>query len=175
MEEALARCGATLSDGLDEAALDEIEGRYSFEFAPDHRVMLGIAVPVGERWPAWRGESAAIQERLNWPITSIVFDVEHNLFWHPDWGDRPDDLVDAMGVARSRLAEVPRLAPLYGHRYLPTVPHEPGNPVLSCYQTDIIYYGTDLLDWFDREFPRPNRGVIGPIDRHLPFWSWFLE
>jgi hypothetical protein len=50
------------------------------------------------------------------------------------------------------LSGVPALVPVYKHRYLPTMPSESGNPVLSVVQTDIIYYGNDLLDWFDYEF-----------------------
>jgi hypothetical protein len=38
-----------------------------------------------------------------------------------------------------------------------TTPHEPGNPVLSVYQTDIIYYGNDLLDWRAGRPGRPGR------------------
>jgi hypothetical protein len=67
---------------------------------------------------------------------------------------------------------VPPLVPLYGHRYLPTVPSYTGNPVLSVMQTDIIYYGNDLLDWFDYEFRRQS---VEREPRKVPFWSWFVE
>jgi hypothetical protein len=43
------------------------------------------------------------------------------------------------------------------------------------YQTDIIYYGTDLVDYFHREFGRP---VPTPEDHEyapIPFWSYFLD
>jgi hypothetical protein len=77
-------------------------------------------------------------------------------------------------VAKSEMSAVPALAPLYSHRYVPTEPPEAGNPILSCYQTDIIYYGTDLLNWFDREFHPPS-SLVPNVERRLPFWSWFLE
>ena len=35
---------------------------------------------------------------------------------------------------------------------LPDAPHEPGNPVFSVQQTDIIVYGTDLRDYLAHEF-----------------------
>jgi hypothetical protein len=41
---------------------------------------------------------------------------------------------------------------LISHRYLPEKSHEPGNPVFSVYQADVIYYGADLIDYFEREF-----------------------
>lgn len=62
--------------------------------------------------------------------------------------------------------------PIYGHRYLPTVPSMGGNPVLSVYQTDIIYYGNDLLDWFSYEFQRSS---VEREPRRVRFWSWFVD
>ena len=47
----------------------------------------------------------------------------------------------------SRLAQAPTLIPIYGHRYLPAGNGTHGHPVLSVYQTDIIFYGTDLADY----------------------------
>ena len=46
----------------------------------------------------------------------------------------------------------PKLIPIYSSRYIPESPKETGNPVFSVYQTDIIYYGFDLLSYFENEF-----------------------
>lgn len=47
----------------------------------------------------------------------------------------------------------------------------PGNPVLSVYQTDVICYGANLLDWLDRErngwSSKPWEGVH---IKKIPFW-----
>ncbi len=104
----------------------------------------------------------------------MLFDVEHNALWMPAWGSRPPGLADALAKAAAALASAPVLAPLYGHRSVPTVPGEAGNPVLSCYQADIIYYGRDLPEWFEREF----HGLRTPIElpvAPVPFWDWFLD
>ncbi len=63
------------------------------------------------------------------------------------------------------------MIPVFSHRYLPDDPNEAGNPVFSVYQTDIIYYGADLLDYFENEFaqPRPAWRTITP--RLIRFWS----
>ncbi|KDN81153.1 hypothetical protein [Kitasatospora cheerisanensis] len=69
---------------------------------------------------------------------------------------------------------MPRLVPLYGHRYLPPAPFGPGHPVLSVHQTDVIEYGHDLADWLDVEFTgrtaRPNARSLATV----PFWSYFV-
>jgi hypothetical protein len=172
---ALRDSGATLSPGLNEEELAGIEAKFGFEFAPDHRLILSLALPLGHAsWPDWRrAVDADLRGRLAWPHDGILFDVDKNSYWNSAWGERPSRLTDAVEVARTRLAELPPLVPVYGHRYLPTVPSLPGNPVLSCYQTDVIYYGDDLLDWFDYEFHR--RSSSSGSRRAIPFWSDVIE
>jgi hypothetical protein len=67
--------------------------------------------------------------------------------------------------ARDRLSAVPQLVPVYSHRYLPSGRESVGHPVLSVYQTDVIYYGLDLLDYVHQEF-----GAGQGIDRNDPRW-----
>jgi hypothetical protein len=107
-------------------------------------------------------------------LEGILFDVESNAYWREEWGVKPSLMADSLRIARTHLDRVPKLAPLYGHRYLPTAPHQPGNPVLSCWQTDVIYYGADLLDWFECEF---GGGQASPdqVDRRLPFWTSLVD
>ncbi len=68
----------------------------------------------------------------------------------------------------------PKLIPLLSHHYLPATPHEAGNPVFSVYQSDVIYYGTNLDEYFKRELGREQRNVLGPIKR-IAFWSELTE
>ena len=172
---AMRGCGAELAPGLTDSQLDRAQDRFGFLFAPDHRLMLSLALPVGREWPDWRElDSERLRGRVEWPFDSIVFDVEENNFWPDYWGSRPPEMPDRVRVAREQLAQVPKVAPLFVHRCVPTVPHTAGNPVLSCYQTDVIYYGSDLLNWFDREFHKPRR-PLGPITRRLPFWTSLVE
>lgn len=90
--------------------------------------------------------------------------VEHNGLWHPSWGQRPKSTSDAVDAARGLVATVPPLIPIYAHRMVPTDPQEAGNPVLSVMQSDIIYYGVDLLDWFER-VPPLHDDQLGHADR----------
>jgi hypothetical protein len=72
-------------------------------------------------------------------------------------------------LGRDRKAS-PKLVPLVSHRYLPSEPNEAGNPIFSIYQSDVIYYGADLADYFEREFGNTRTPVVGPA-RPIRFWS----
>jgi len=170
------RGGASLAPGLSAAEFAAVEERFGFQFPPDLRSLLAAALPVG-RFPNWRAvDSRELQETLAWPIESICFDVEHNDFWWSDWGERPRAVANAIERARTQLATVPFLIPVYGHRYIPAEPLAAGNPVLSVWQTDIIYCGRDLRSYLANEFagakdfPRHNRQVRG-----IRFWSELVD
>ncbi|MEU0400352.1 hypothetical protein ABZ318_08860 [Streptomyces sp. NPDC006197] len=103
----------------------------------------------------------------------MLFDVERNGFWHPAWPSRPSEKSEALRVARTELESVPRLVPVYGHRYLPGTADEYGHPVLSVHQTDIILYGNHLADYIQREFTGRSSGL--PAHATVDFWSYFVE
>lgn len=142
-----------IEPGLSAGELDRIQRRCGFEFADDHRAFLATGLPVGTRWPDWRhGTDDDLRALLDRPVEGVLFDVGRNDFWCRSWGPRPDDPDVALEVARSRLSLVPRMLPLYSHRYLPAGRDMSGHPVLSIHQTDVICYGVDLIDFIHREF-----------------------
>jgi hypothetical protein len=166
-----------LRPGLTDAELNDVEQQFGFRFAADHRVFLRAGVPIGDRWPDWRcGNPDQLRKRLDWPVDGVLYDVEHNALWLPDWGPRPRVLSNALAAARRHLASVPQLVPVCGHRYLPATPGESGYPVLSVYQTDIVPYGWDLRGYLRHEFggeplgEPPAEGV-----REVGFWSRFVD
>ena len=119
----------------------------------------GVIRTYSDPWPDWRdGDPKQLRDRLDWPTEGVLFDVQHNAFWHDSWGHRPADVERALEVARQRLSAVPALVPVYGHRYLPAGRGDSGHPVLSVWQTDIIYYGLDLADYINQEFGTPDTG-----------------
>ena len=175
------RCG--IGPGLADAEFARIERDYEFEFADDHRAFLAAGLPLdsperGRRrssWPDWRdADPGDLRERLGWPVEGVLFDVEHNAFWLPSWGQQPADTGEALRAARQHLDRVPKMIPVYGHRYLPAGRGTYGHPVLSIYQTDIIFYGTDLADYISCEFSRWFISADWTPPPMVPFWSDFL-
>ena len=72
-----------------------------------------------------------------------------------------------MREGRAHLARVPRLVPVFSHRYLSSDPQFKPSPVFSVHQSDVIFYGDNLLDYVAHEFRIPP---LHPSDRtHVPF------
>lgn len=157
-----------------------MEDEFGFEFPDGLRAFLAVGIPINlppgpgqtwtEPWPDWRnGGPDALREQLDWPVEGVLLDVEHNAFWHQSWGVRSHDRDARLAAARHHLAQAPALIPVYGHRYLPAGRGTFGHPVLSMWQTDVIYYGVDLLDYIGREFGDPaDANVIARAT--VPFW-----
>jgi hypothetical protein len=174
-KERLSAAGVTFEPGLTADEILAIEGHYGFRFPADLRAFLEYALPVSRGWVNWRdGDPRDIQKRLDWPLEGICFDVEHNDFWWESWGTKPAAVSDACAIVKHALASAPRLIPICSHRYMPDCPLDSGNPVFSVYQTDIIYYGKDLMDYFCNEFGywfgRADYEFDGCV-RHIDFWS----
>jgi hypothetical protein len=191
----LARTGRhRITPGLTDTEIARLEREYQFEFAEDHRAFLAAGLPLNRAaglsptdptppgrsvaWPDWRdGDPAELRDRLDWPVSGVLFDVAHNAFWHPSWGPRPASTDEATQSARAHLGQVPTMVPVYSHRYLPAGRGSYGHPVLSMYQTDIIVYGTDLADYVDHEFSHSGWSISAdwtapPL---APFWREFLS
>lgn len=183
----LRKAGVRLQPGLTDLEVESCQQGFDFCFPPDLRLLLQTALPVGcaeERpgrgFPNWRElDRTDLREAFAWPMQGIAFDIEHNAFWFNAWGPRPDELEEAIAVARKHVAAAPKLIPVSSHRYIPAVPSSEGNPVFSVYQTDIIYYGMNLWAYLLAEFAYyagdefeelgPRREHAEP--RYIPFWG----
>ena len=190
LRDAAARLAALsccrLTPGLSDAEFAQVEDSYGFTFADDHRAFLATALPLDDDrepgrhygWPDWRsGDPAELRRMLDWPVEGVLFDVEHNVMWDPAWGPRPDVMSERLAIAGRHLATVPQLVPVHSHRYLPAGRGTSGHPVLSVYQTDIIYYGVDLSDYIHQDFGGPGMSRDDPAWNPVatvPFWRDFL-
>jgi len=158
-------------DAYTPVELDRAQDIYGVTFPPDLLAFLS------ERHPLlnydWRTDNPALRQMFNWPYDGLLFDVENNNVWLPDWGEKPKTAPERAEVLKAIVDAAPRLIPLYSHRYLPAEPNEAGNPVFSVYQADIIYYGANLANYIDREV---NRTPI-PVEAIKPirFWSQFTD
>ncbi|MBS0478479.1 MAG: hypothetical protein JSR79_04180, partial [Proteobacteria bacterium] len=136
--------------GYTAGELDTAQETFDLKFPPDLIELLRDRRPL--HGYDWRTDYEAIRAILRWPLEGMLFDIENNMFWLSEWGDRPARESERAEVAAAAVANAPKLIPLIGHRLLPTEPCEAGNPVFSIYQTDIIYYGANLTHYFDNEF-----------------------
>jgi hypothetical protein len=159
---------ARWAKGYTQAELDDAQHKFGLVFPPDLLALLRDRRPLDGH--AWTDE-AAIRRALAWPFEGLLFDVEENGLWWPEWEIRPESPDARAEILRSVVSNAPKLIPLIGHRYLPQEPRVQGNPVFSVYQSDVIYYGADLDDYFEREFRGFNhRPWVAPT-KHVPFWS----
>ncbi|MCX5215981.1 hypothetical protein OG689_43370 [Kitasatospora sp. NBC_00240] len=183
----LARLGCcTIEQGLSDAEFDEIEGLYGFQFAEDHRDFLSVGLPVSSPpregaswnnpWPDWRnGGPDLLRKHLSWPERGVAREIEIGL-WKPEWGLRPADPEAAISLSRNLLKEAPRLAPVYGHRFLPAGPGYARHPILSIWGTDIVPYGENLIAYvgneFDEESETPQYDARPQVT--VTFWRDFI-
>lgn len=181
-----------ITPGLTDDEFAGIEAEYNFEFADDHRAFLAAGLPVNtprvpedgvyytwdEPWPDWRNATADdLRYRLAWPAEGVLSDVEEGTLWDSSWGERPANTAEALETAKLELAKLPKLIPVYAHRFLPAGRGTFGHPVLSIHGTDIIYYGMDLSDYIHHEFGGPglDRGDERWTPKAtVPFWKDFL-
>jgi hypothetical protein len=168
--------GIQFDDGLSTEEIREIENEFSFSFPQDLAEFLNVALPVSDRFPDWRnGSRDDLRTWLDLPCAGILFDVENNDFWLPEWGDRPKNIEQTKQVLRGLIGHAPTLIPIYAHRMIPDRPIQSGNPVFSVHQTDIIYYGCDLRDYFVHEFFSGSEMGVWPIAtetiRKIEFWD----
>lgn len=173
----LRRHGVRLQPGLSEQEALRIELENDFTFPDDLRAFLMTALPVGPSFPDWRNlDRLKISDWMLQPYDGIAFDIEHSGFWWASWGPRPDDLTQALAVARKAVGQTPRLIPVYGHRFIPAQPTDAGNPVFSVHQTDIIYYGIDLRRYLRCEFNSlKHADAVHGKARYIPFWTDLVE
>ena len=169
------KTGLPYEDGLSAGELSAVEDYLGYRLPPDLSTFLGTAHPVGEGFPDWRDlGSELLARKMEWPLHGILFDIEHDDFWPVRWGPSPVTLQDRLDAAREHFRTLPPLVPIYSHRYIPAEPHRIGNPVFSVYQTDVIYYGCDLLDYIKSEFLGSRRSDFSGVQQ-IPFWGELSE
>jgi hypothetical protein len=161
------------TDGYTSNELDAAQERYGLRFPPDLVELLLDRRPV-HGWD-WRTDDVGIRWALEHPLGGLLFDLEHNGLWWPEWGERPPTAQERAEVLTGVVRGAPQLIPLIAHRYIPEDPHDRGNPVFSVMQADVIYYGADLEDYFEREAnPQPWPPIRDDV-RFIPFWSELVE
>jgi len=160
--------------GYTASELEDAQAKYDLRFPPD------LVTLLLERRPAhgydWRLDHQAIERALAHPLDGLLFDIEHDQLWWPEWGERPPSKDAQKAILTDVVSAAPKLIPIIGHRYLPETPNDADNPIFSVMQSDTIYYGANLEDYCAREFvpSARDRPMAKPI-RHIPFWSDLVD
>ena len=171
-----------IEDGLSPTELDRAEQWLGLAFPSLWREVLAIVHPVAvprpprgpdgvlrwTRFPDWRLRD---EEMTNFvvelPIDGLLFDVESNGFWWTAWGEAPREVAARVELAGRMLVQVPKLIPIWGHRYVSDVP---GAPVFSIVQSDLY---VPALTLEDMATGRSQDGL--PVEGYpigdVPFWS----
>ncbi|MFJ4985105.1 hypothetical protein ACIP9H_15025 [Streptomyces sp. NPDC088732] len=175
-----------IEPGLSDNEFERIEAEYGFQFADDHRAFLAAGLPVysppeegdtwANPWPDWRnGDPSDLRSHVAWPTRGVMISVEEG-YWRAEWGARPAQQQVARAVAERHLAVAPRLAPLYAHRFLPAARGTYGQPILSIWGTDIMYYGMDLAHYIEQEFNEDaERDWSWKPKATVSFWRDFVR
>lgn len=175
--------GVEFANGLSDIEVLDVEKKFDIKFPADLKRFLQIKLPISYNFVNWRQglldkeTEKQITDLLNWPLKGILFDIK-NGDWLSIWGEAPLNSEDRISFARLHFANVPKIIPIYSHRYIPSEPNTVGNPVFSVYQTDIIYYGYDLATYFAHEFNFRLSNSFEPLNnpnREIEFWSWCVK
>ena len=160
------------TEGYTKADLQAAEDKFGLAFPPDLYAFFLEKRPLAGH--DWRNE-AAIRKMLSWPLETLLFDVENNKMWWPEWGEKPALAKFRKEIMQKVVLNAPRLIPLISHRFLPEMPNEAGNPVFSVYGIDTIYYGENLEDYFERELSPSSYLTLPSVSKRVPFWSELVE
>ena len=179
-----ARSDCRCEPGLSADEIQRAEDQFQLTMAPLWQEVLSFVHPVElpeppraangiRRWtrfPDWRlRDIRATQSLIDGAVEGVLFDVEHNGFWWRAWGDPPEDTKDRIEKALSELVQVPRLTPLWDHRYAGSTND---SPVLSIVQTDLYIPALTLRGMVGGSAQTaddlaPEQYPIGDV----PFWS----
>ena len=164
--EALENMGYGIDAGLTNDEIDAVEKAFGAPLPPDLNIFLQTGIirnnPPAKvpkiiskpYYPDWRHPEEVAAKAQEWIEHHVFrFDIEKNGYWYKKFGDKPTNSAQAVQQALEIIRTWPPLFPIHGHRFIPSDPHNAGNPVLSVWQaTDTAYYGMNLLEHMNMDF-----------------------
>jgi len=172
----LLRRHGRVTPGLTRSELSEVEVRYDFTFAPDHRALLSEVLPTGQDWPDWRhGNSDELRELVSMPSREQQVAAADGHLWLDSWGPRPDDAEQLVRTAVREVAAAPALVPLHAWRYVLSAPARSGSPVFSYFHNDTIIIARDITHYVDHWAGERNVDPMVNHARPVPFWTELTE
>jgi len=159
---------------LTEQQIDEVEEKYAVKFNNEHREFLRILHAIDKKevieyedendeiisekstwFYNWLEDEEEILERLHGLSDWLFSDVEGlNKVWLKSWGKRPLSKERREEIFQQWFSKIPKLIPIYGHRFVVSDSSLKWNPVLSMWGSDIIVMGWDFKTYLLNEIGR---------------------
>jgi hypothetical protein len=134
--------GYQIEPGLTDEEIAAAEKAYGAPLPPDLKLLLQVGF-IGNngklaektaKWPNWRQPLEEHQKAREWLQQAFTFDIKTNHYWTEQFGKKPASTEESVAQALSVMETWPPLMRLFSHRFIPTYPAEPGNPVISMWQ-----------------------------------------
>src|SRR4051812_25313015 len=122
--------------GMTEQEIEDTQAKYSIIFTPEHKSFLRILHSIDRKrrvyddyekdegeyveYPFffnWFRDDEEISRQLNWPYNTILKDVELNVSWFKEWGEKPATFEEQKNVFTRIFQTAPKLIPITGTRY----------------------------------------------------------
>jgi hypothetical protein len=166
--------------------VSHVEGIYGITFPNELKFLFAVGVPTSKGFYNWRDMSATNVENMKHmlvrPILGLQDDLKddydsnsypHTGFWCDTWGEKPNNFGEAQEVLLHHYICAPPLVPVYGHRYIPSIPGNEKAPVFSIMGSDIICYGENLIAYLETEF-KIKEYDNNMSCKYISFWSDLL-
>jgi len=170
----LKKKGVEFTNGLTCQEIANMERQYQISFPTEIQKFYSIELPISHGFYNWKDFSKEnvgfIKCQLSRPFEDLKEYVDE-IDWCEDWEEEPDARDERNKLLIEKINMAPRLFPVYSHRYIACLDSE-SNPVFSIHGTDIIYYGENLLSYFEIEFGYKEYSEIKMENIiTVPFWS----
>ena len=180
--QSLRQTGHIVLPGITNQDIELVKKTYDITFPRALSKFYELGIPCtfncSYGFPNWTDFSelntAEIKRRIDAPLYNLKRSVKDG-FWIATWGARPDEEEKALEVFDELSSQATKLIPIYSHRYLPIIDGEDDPPVISVVGSDIIYYGCNLSDYFNREFFGGKGAISIPMNNRIPFWSDIID
>lgn len=170
--------GIKFDKGMSLQEISKIEKFYDISFPVELKKLYSINLPVSEGFYNWRDMSKEnmkqIKQALELPLQGLQSDLESGYFWCEDWGNQPLDMKTAQNILLRKYNMAPKLVPIFSHRYIPFIPNDLNIPIFSIVQSDIIYYGRNLISYLEVEFKLKQYNNNDITGKYIDFWSDFI-
>ena len=168
--------GVSFERGMSQQDVFDTEAYYGISFPDELKNFYATGLPISSGFYNWRNKSSAnislIKRALEMPIEGLKVGLENGDFWCDSWGLHPEHSEDALEILLMHYSRAPKMIPIYSHRYMPSIPGSKNTPVFSIMQSDIIYFGTDLISYLEIEFGyKQHKDILRASFQQIEFWN----